>query len=89
MPDQVPAHVQQERSRELAAVEAELRDAYFATLRGMRLRVLVESKSDTRWIGTSCRYAPVALAVDRTCAGELVDVMAGEALNGQIFGISA
>jgi threonylcarbamoyladenosine tRNA methylthiotransferase MtaB len=89
MPDQVPAHVQQERSRELAAVEAELRDAYFSTLRGMRLRVLVESKSDTRWIGTSCRYAPVALAVDRTCAGELVDVMAGEALNGQIFGISA
>ena len=46
MPDQVPAHVQQERTRELAAVEAELRDAYFASLRGRRLRVLVESKLD-------------------------------------------
>jgi tRNA A37 methylthiotransferase MiaB len=88
MPDQVPAHVQQERSRELAAVEAELRNAYFATLRGMRLRVLVESKSDTRWIGTSCRYAPVALEVERSRAGELVDVMAGEAYNGQVLGMS-
>ncbi len=44
LPDQVLAHVQQERSRELSAVEVELRDAYFASLRGMRLRVLVESK---------------------------------------------
>ena len=31
MPNQVPKHVQQERSRELAAVEAELRDAVLST----------------------------------------------------------
>ncbi|HMO86120.1 MAG TPA: hypothetical protein PKC18_14490, partial [Lacipirellulaceae bacterium] len=67
MPDQVPAAVQQERLRELAAVETELRDAYFASLRGMTLRVLVESaigegptdsRPPTRLVGTSCRYAP-------------------------------
>ena len=34
MPDQVPKHVQQERSRELAEVEAELRDAYYRSLIG-------------------------------------------------------
>ena len=62
MPDQVPAHVQQERSRELAAVEVELRDTYFASLHGMQLRVLVESKGENGWVGTSCRYAPVELA---------------------------
>jgi hypothetical protein len=43
MPGQLPKHVKQERLHELASVEAELRDAYFATLRGMQLRVLVES----------------------------------------------
>jgi len=46
MPNQVPPHVQQERSRALAAVEAELRDDYFRSLRGRSLRVLVESKAD-------------------------------------------
>ena len=46
MPDQVPAHIQQERSQELAVVERELRDAYFASLRGKQLRVLVESKAE-------------------------------------------
>ena len=40
MPNQVPKHVQQERSRELAAVEAELRDAYYRSLLGRQLRVL-------------------------------------------------
>ena len=59
MPNQVPKHVQQERSRELAAVEAELRDAYYDSLLGRRLRVLVEtedrgarSEERERWIGT-------------------------------------
>jgi len=85
MPGQVPAHVQQERSRELATVETELRDAYFASLRGKRLRVLVESKNDVQWLGTSCRYAPVELATDESRVGELVDVTAGDARNGHIL----
>jgi threonylcarbamoyladenosine tRNA methylthiotransferase MtaB len=46
MPDQVPAHVQHQRSHRLAAVEAELRGAYFRSLRGRQLRVLVESKAE-------------------------------------------
>jgi threonylcarbamoyladenosine tRNA methylthiotransferase MtaB len=46
MPNQVPAHVRGERARELAAVEAELRDDYFRGLCGRRLRVLVEGKAE-------------------------------------------
>ena len=71
MPDQVPAQVQQERSRELAAVEMELRDEYFDSLRGMQLQVLVESKSETGWLGTSCRYAPVELATEESSRGRI------------------
>ena len=48
MPNQVPKHVQQERSRELAAVEAELRDSYYRSLVGRRLRVLAESAGASR-----------------------------------------
>ena len=89
MSGQVPAHVQQERSRELAAVEAELRDAYFASLSGRRLRVLVESKSEAGWLGTACRYAPVVLAGDESKVGGLIDVTAGDVRNGQIVAAKA
>ena len=73
MPDQVPKHVQQERSRELAAVEAELRDAYYRSLIGRRLRVLVETRTRSErcaggrafGCGTSCRYATVEVAGER------------------------
>src|SRR3954452_25465026 len=56
MRNQVPKHVQQERSRELASVEAEMRDSYYRRLAGRTLRVLAESQDSGRWIGTSCRY---------------------------------
>jgi threonylcarbamoyladenosine tRNA methylthiotransferase MtaB len=44
MPNQVPRHVQNSRTRDLAEVENELRDNYYRTLLGRRLRVLVEAK---------------------------------------------
>jgi threonylcarbamoyladenosine tRNA methylthiotransferase MtaB len=89
MPDQVPGPIQQARSRELATVEAELRDAYYARLCGRQLRVLVESKTDTGWLGTSCRYAPVDLATEAGNVGHLVDVTAGAARDGHIVALSA
>src|SRR3954468_23158989 len=52
MPNQVPKHVKQERSQELAAVEAEMRDSYYRGLIGRRLRVLAESQDDGHWVGT-------------------------------------
>jgi threonylcarbamoyladenosine tRNA methylthiotransferase MtaB len=89
MPDQVPAPVQQARTRGLAAAELELRDDYFASLRGKQLRVLVESKTATGWLGTACRYAPVELPSEDSLAGNLVDVIAGDTHDGHIVPLSA
>ena len=78
MPNQVPKHVQQERSRELATVEAEMRDSYYRGLVGRRLRVLAESQDDGRWLGTSCRYATVELPVGVGSEGRFVDAIAAD-----------
>jgi len=93
MPNQVPKHVQQERTRELAAVEAELRDAYYSRLRGMMLRVLLETEvrgarnaeRDAVWIGTSCRYATVETNQSAN-EGELIDVVADAVSGDRIVG---
>jgi threonylcarbamoyladenosine tRNA methylthiotransferase MtaB len=85
MLNQVPKHVQHARSRQLAAVEAELRDAYYQSLIGRRLRVLVETaerearrkeRENEFWLGTSCRYATVELPAAATNEGQFVDVVA-------------
>jgi threonylcarbamoyladenosine tRNA methylthiotransferase MtaB len=102
MAGQVPRHVQQQRSRELAAVEIELRDAYYRRLIGSRLRVLVETKSlaerrlqattarrATNWTGTSCRYATVEIATSRGQEGCFVDVIAGDIRGDLIVGAVA
>jgi threonylcarbamoyladenosine tRNA methylthiotransferase MtaB len=77
MLDQVPNNVRQERGRELAAVEAELRDAYYRNLFGRRLRVLVETAEPgaSTWSGTSCRYATVELNASPSDEGRFVDVV--------------
>jgi threonylcarbamoyladenosine tRNA methylthiotransferase MtaB len=96
LPEQLSKQLKQERVHALAAVEAELRDEYFATLRGVRLRVLVESqvperagasppRSDAPLVGTSCRYATVELPADSAEVGEFADVIAGDACNGRIL----
>ena len=92
MPGQVPRPVQQERSRELAAVEAELRDVYYRRLLGRQLCVLVESQDAdrttceaARWLGTACRYATVELPADEADEGRFVSVVAGETRNERII----
>jgi tRNA A37 methylthiotransferase MiaB len=46
----------------LTEVERELQMAYYRSLIGRRLSVLVEGElAPGRWAGTSCRYAPVEL----------------------------
>jgi threonylcarbamoyladenosine tRNA methylthiotransferase MtaB len=88
MPGQIPKQVKGERGRELVQLEAELRQAYFANLAGMRLRVLVESAvTDSPpqiCVGTACRYAPVVLPAGAASCGELVDVTAGPVDQGRI-----
>jgi threonylcarbamoyladenosine tRNA methylthiotransferase MtaB len=92
MPNQVPAHVQQCRARELARVESELRDRYYRRLLGRRLRVLVETGErgarsegrDSVWSGTSCRYATVELPATTSDEGSFLDVTATEVRGDRI-----
>jgi tRNA A37 methylthiotransferase MiaB len=77
--------VQQERSRELAAVETELRDSYYRSLIGRTLRVLPESQADGHWFGTSCRYATVELPFDVGSEGRFVDAIAADVSGERII----
>lgn len=89
MPGQISKRLKNERRQELARLEAELRNAYFENLTGMRLRVLVESTikdSLKTLIGTACRYAPVLLPASAAHCGELVDLTAGPVDHGRILG---
>lgn len=87
MPDQIPKQEKQRRVAELTRVEHELRDAYYTTLQGMRLRVLVETQleGESRFVGTSCRYAPVELDASNDVVGEFVEVHASENGEGRIL----
>ena len=88
LPNQLDKPLKQERLHRLAEVEAELRDAYFDSLRGKRLQVLVESPvGQGRSIGTSCRYAPVELNATEEQSGQFVEVTAGENAEGRIQAI--
>jgi threonylcarbamoyladenosine tRNA methylthiotransferase MtaB len=85
MPNQVPKHVQQERSRELAAVEAKLRDIYYRSLIGRHLQLLVETEERRArghepgiWTGTSCRYATVEIVATIADRGQFVNVVPRE-----------
>jgi threonylcarbamoyladenosine tRNA methylthiotransferase MtaB len=87
MPGQLSKQVKHERGQELARIEAELQAAYFASLEGLRLRVLAESPLEglqDRLVGTSCRYAPVELPAEAANCGEFVDVVAGPTVDGRI-----
>jgi threonylcarbamoyladenosine tRNA methylthiotransferase MtaB len=88
MPGQLSKQLKQERVHALAAVEADLRDAYFETLRGMQLRVLVEGESPENepisLVGTSCRYATVEIPADSANVGDFADVIAGDVRDGRI-----
>jgi threonylcarbamoyladenosine tRNA methylthiotransferase MtaB len=86
MPDQVPRAVRSERGKRLSEIERELRAAYFRSLVGTRLQVLIEGTTDQppdHSFGTSCRYAPVALDTSGPAVGTLIDVRATGAMDGQ------
>ena len=87
MPDQIEKHVKQERMRRLAELEAELRDDYYRSLIGKPLRVLVEGHvGEGRFVGSSCRYAPVELSASGNPLAQFVDVVAGQLGDGFIKG---
>ncbi len=87
MPNQVQPEVKSARIEQLESLETELRDAYYASLAGMRLRVLIESPIPDRpgmMVGTACRYAPVELPGTVAMRKQFAAVTAGQASNGRI-----
>ena len=89
MPDQTPPQVKAERVQRLAELEVQLREAYFRSLIGRRLRALVEGDGGCggEMSGTSCRYAPVEFAAAGGAApGLLVNVMADGVRDGRVIG---
>jgi len=90
LPGQLPKKIKQQRGRALSDLGAELRDSYFSSLRGRRIRVLVESPLEGELrlaIGTSCRYAPVVVSQDAAPYGEFIDVVAGDVGQGRIHSL--
>jgi threonylcarbamoyladenosine tRNA methylthiotransferase MtaB len=89
MADPIPGTPKSDRCQRLTEVERELRRAYFASLVGRRLAVLIEGASDDRagnWLGTSCRYAPVEVTAIGGAAGRLIDVRADAATADGVLG---
>lgn len=92
MPDRVPVRVRTERAQRLAVIEGELREAYFRSLVGRNLRVLLEARSSAtagNVVGTSCRYATVELpggATGGATVGQLVNAVAREVIPGPRIG---
>lgn len=90
MPNQVPRQVKLERGRRLEALAEELRDEYYRTLIGSRLRVLVEGKfPDGRTMGTACRYATVEMPPGVAEISQFVEVTAREVREGKILADAA
>jgi threonylcarbamoyladenosine tRNA methylthiotransferase MtaB len=88
MPDQISPRVKALRRERLLTLESRLRARYFASLRGQRLRVLVESPLRERpghMLGTSCRAATVELAADPSQRGHFAWITAGETHQGRIL----
>ena len=88
MPERVPGDVQRHRAERLAEIEKRLRAAFFQTLVGRRLQVLIESRTPDgpeRLLGTSARYAPVELPLEIGKPGDLVDVTAERVAQGPVL----
>jgi threonylcarbamoyladenosine tRNA methylthiotransferase MtaB len=75
MPDQVAKSEKNARLQQLAELESRLRRDYFQRLIGRSLRVLIESPANEpgRFVGTSCRYAPINLPATHADVGQLVE----------------
>jgi threonylcarbamoyladenosine tRNA methylthiotransferase MtaB len=86
---EVPPAVTANRRERLRELERELADAYYRSLLGRRLEVLVEGADPARpgfVRGTSCRYAPVVFpAVAEALLGRRVPVRAERVQDGVLI----
>ena len=89
MTDQVSPSIKAQRCQQLTAIERELRMQYFQSLVGRRLRVLVESPIDgsaVRWLGTTCRYAPIELPATAKDEGQIIETVVSRVQDDRLIG---
>jgi threonylcarbamoyladenosine tRNA methylthiotransferase MtaB len=89
LPNRVPAPTVAERRRRLLELDRELSTAYYRSLIGRRLDVLIEGacpKRDGYVMGTSCRYAPVAVeGLLPALLAQRIPVRAEAVVDGLVF----
>ena len=88
MPGRIPADIQRRRAERLAEIEKRLRTAFFQSLVGQKVQVLIESQTPDnpkRLLATSARYAPVELPLEAGSPGDLVDIIAARVAEGPIL----
>ena len=87
MPDQIEKAVKRERGAIVRELETELQQAYFQTLVGERLQLLVESvEPDGSVKGTSCRYGQVVASGLEANDNDLIDVRISGVGQGVLIG---
>ncbi|MHC2070362.1 tRNA (N(6)-L-threonylcarbamoyladenosine(37)-C(2))-methylthiotransferase MtaB [Bremerella sp. T1] len=89
MPDQIPGDVKSDRRARLAAVEDQTREAYYRSLVGDTLDVLIEAEDrhDPNYAtGTSCRYAQVMVDRSQVEIGQRYQVKIDRAESQRVFG---
>jgi threonylcarbamoyladenosine tRNA methylthiotransferase MtaB len=87
MPNQVPKHVKQQRSRRLGQLEQLLHERYARLLIGRRLQVMVESPLADRpnmAYGTACRYVHVAVPATPQAYGKFHDALPSRFVSGRL-----
>ena len=89
MSNQIDKSIKAERGRVLESLETELRTAYFQSLVGEQLQLLVENIDDHGIAsGTSCRYAQVRCPLPQGHENELVDVRIQRLADEFIVGVA-
>jgi len=89
MPDQIPGNVKSDRRARLATVEDQTREAYYRSLVGDTLDVLIEAEDrhNARFAtGTSCRYAPVKVDRSQVEIGQRYQVKIDQAESQTVHG---
>ena len=87
MPDQIEKAVKRQRGAVVRELETELQQAYFETLVGEKLQLLVESvEPDGNVKGTSCRYGQVVASGLNADDNDLVDVQISGVGQGVLIG---
>ncbi len=86
-PDPVPNRIKKERSREMLALDRELRDRFASRYRGRTVEVLVESVTGGVATGYTPNYLRVFFKNGLELAGQIVKVYADGAEQGNLRGI--